>query len=299
MIHIRAGKSKSGLQQEIATNLCKNHGFINLDITKLQSAEMDRGTTIGQEFVKLLQQDKNIPASLTVKMLNKILYCGQESLNTFILSGFPQHIDQVLEFELNCSKIQAIIYPTNQNSTTVEIPHKELGLFNIESLFQKEFRLKTMNEWSFQIFDEKLGNKVEYGMLVGKSMSGKSQTASLLAQGQGYTVIDMNKISEQVKAKLGTEEEPFEGDVPMPEVEKQITQTIAEVRANSQRAKFVFDGYSHPNEEDMLKFIDQFGCPEFVLFLTAEEKTIKERWMKKNEAEEVPEDVQETLKADS
>lgn len=135
VIHIRAGKSKSGLQQEIAANLCKNHGFINLDITKLQSAEMDRGTTIGQEFVKLLQQDKNIPASLTVKMLNKILYCGQECLNKFILSGFPQHIDQVLEFELNCSKIQAIIYPTNQNSTTVEIPHKELGLFNIESLF--------------------------------------------------------------------------------------------------------------------------------------------------------------------
>lgn len=90
-----------------------------------------------------------------------------------------------------------------------------------------------MNEWSFQIFDEKLGNKVEYGMLVGKSMSGKSQTASLLAQGHGYTVLDMNKISEQVKAKLGTEEEPFEGDVPMPEVEKQICQTISEVRANS------------------------------------------------------------------
>lgn len=35
-----------------------------------------------------------------------------------------------------------------------------------------------------------------------------------------------------------------------------------------------------------------------MLFLSAEEKTIKDRWMLKNEAEEVPEDQQETISAD-
>ena len=109
---------------------------------------MDRNTTIGQEFIKIVKADKNIPAYMIVQMLNKIIYSGQKTVNKFILSNFPEQIDQANEFEKNCSKIAAIIYPTN-NASTVEITNKELSMFNIESLFQKEFRLKTMNEWSF------------------------------------------------------------------------------------------------------------------------------------------------------
>jgi len=36
----------------------------------------------------------------------------------------------------------------------------------------------------------------------------------------------MAKVAETVKASLGTEEEPFEGDVPMADVEKNIVATI-------------------------------------------------------------------------
>jgi len=220
IINIRDG-SKVELQQEIMTNLCGNHGFINLDVTALQAAETERGTDIGKEFVKLAKQDKNVPAGLIVRMLNRIIYCGQPNLNKFILSNFPNQIDQVKEFEAGCAKLAAIIYPTG-SSTVVDIPQKSLSLFNIESLFQKEFRLKTMSEWSFQLFNEKLGNKVEYGILVGKEFAGKSLAGTILAETQGYTVIDMAKIADAVKATLGTEEEPFEGDVPLADVEKSV-----------------------------------------------------------------------------
>jgi len=74
---------------------------------------MERKTAIGQEFIKILKADKNIPANMKVKMLNKIIYSGQVALNKFILTNFPEQIDQAKEFELNCSKIAAIIYPTN------------------------------------------------------------------------------------------------------------------------------------------------------------------------------------------
>ena len=144
---MRGGKSHE-LQEEIIVNLCENHDFINLDVMELMNDEMQRGTNIGQEFIKIVKQDKNIPASLIVRMLKKIVYCGQPQLNQFILSNFPEQIDQVHEFESNCSKIAAIIYPTSGGSI-VDISQKELGLFNIESLFQKQFRLKTMSEWSF------------------------------------------------------------------------------------------------------------------------------------------------------
>jgi len=39
-------------------------------------------------------------------------------------------------------------------------------------------------------------------------------------------VIDMNKIAEDAKKKLGTEEEPFEGEVPVSKVQEGILDTI-------------------------------------------------------------------------
>jgi hypothetical protein len=72
-----------------------------------------------------------------------------------------------------------MIYPTGSGSI-VEIKNNNLSLYNIDSLFQKEFRLKTMNEWSYKLFDEKLGNKVDYAILVGKSLSGKTTVSKKL-----------------------------------------------------------------------------------------------------------------------
>ena len=109
-------------------------------------------------------------------MLKKIIYCGTPSCNKFILSNFPDIIEQAKEFEDKCSKIAAMIYPTGTGNI-VEIKNNNLSQYNIDSLFQKEFRLKTMSEWSKQLFEEKLGNKVEYSVIVGKSNSGKTTIA--------------------------------------------------------------------------------------------------------------------------
>ena len=156
-----------------------------------------------------------------------------------------------------------------------------------------------MNEWSFQLFNEKLGNKIEFGLVSGKSMSGKTQACTILEQNHGFTAINMATLSEQVKATLGTEEEPFEGEVPIADVEKAICKKINDAKNAGGRCKFVFDGFTHATEADFCKFIEQFGCPDFVLFLTCDQKTVGERWMKKNEADDVPEDVAEGFKAES
>ena len=129
------------------------------------------------QFYKLVGATKVPPADLIVRMLNKIIYCGQASLNKFILSNFPGTIEQAKVFETNCARLSAMIYPTSASTATVEIKNNDLTLFNIDSLMAKEFRLKTMSEWNHQLFEEKLGNKVEYGLMVGKSNSGKSTLA--------------------------------------------------------------------------------------------------------------------------
>ena len=92
VINVRSGKNET-LQEEIIKNLSENHGYVNLDVTELTSCEMERKTAIGQEFIKILKADKNIPANMKVKMLNKIIYSGQVALNKFILTNCPEQID--------------------------------------------------------------------------------------------------------------------------------------------------------------------------------------------------------------
>jgi hypothetical protein len=67
----------------------------------------------------------------------------------------------------------------------------------------------------------------------------------------GFTTINMTKIAEQVKSTLGSEEEPFEGEVPIKEVEKVISAKIS----SSSKEKYVFDGYTHKSNDDFVRFI--------------------------------------------
>lgn len=97
-----------------------------------------------------------------------------------------------------------MIYPASSGNT-VEIRGNNLTLHNIDSLFQKNFKLKTMNEWSHQLFEEKLGNKVQFGIIVGKSLSGKTTIAKKLESSLGYRILDMGAIKEQI-AKDNTPE---------------------------------------------------------------------------------------------
>lgn len=109
----------------------------------------------------------------------------------------------------------------------------------------------------------------------------------------------MKQITENVKATLGSEEEPFEGEVPIADVEKAVSEKIRVAQSSGKRCKFVFDGFSQATDEAFFTFIEQFGVPEFLMCLTAETSTVNDRWCKKNEAEEVGEEGAEAVKSDS
>lgn len=68
-----------------------------------------------------------------VRMLRRIIYSG-DGRNKFILTGFPEIIEQAQEFEKGCASIAAIIYATT-NEPIVEIKNNNLTLFNIDALF--------------------------------------------------------------------------------------------------------------------------------------------------------------------
>lgn len=197
----------------------------------------------------MVQSNRIIPAEMIVRMLKKIIYSGQASSDKFILTSFPDIIEQAKEFETNCCKIAAIIYSTAEDKI-VEIKNNNLALFNIDSLFQKEFRLKTMSAWDWDAFQANLARRLDFGVIVGRPLSGKSTVAAHMRDRLGYHVIDMKALTEQAKAKLASgEDEDAEIQVPIGEVEKQIESFIAQNTVQGKRARFVFDGFTHAKVE--------------------------------------------------
>ena len=55
----------------------------------------------------------------------------------------------------------------------------------------------------------------------------------------------MKIISDKVKSRLGTEEEPFEGEVPIKEIEIEISKIIED--GSKSKTKYIFDGFTHKN----------------------------------------------------
>jgi len=60
-----------------------------------------------------------------------------------------------------------------------------------------------MSEWDFSMFNEKLGNKTDYGVIMGRTLAGKSTLAKYMAEKLDYTLIDMKAIKEEVKKIYG------------------------------------------------------------------------------------------------
>ena len=296
VIHIRPGAKSEALRKEITQKLCSDHDFMNLDVSELVKGEIMRQTSIGLEMHQMDVQGKPIPANMIVRMLQKIIYCGRKNQSKFILTSFPETIDQVREFEKNCSKIQTVIYST-ADEPVVEIANNNLGSYNIDSQFQKEFRLATMNCWDFSVFQEKLGNKVEFGVMLGQSLSGKTTLAGIMKNKMDFILIDMKAISELVRDGMKNEEgEPFEGDIPVKSVEDEVVKIVEQHQAAPGKKKYLFDGFIHKEPQEFIKFLSKFGMPSFILKLKSSDKFLKERFCKKNEVEEFPEDQIEVFK---
>jgi hypothetical protein len=76
-------------------------------------------------------------------LLNHVWKRGQKefiAIRLPVLTSFPDVIEQAEEFEKNCARIKAIIYSSG-GSDVIDIKNNNLSLFNIDSLFQKQFRL--------------------------------------------------------------------------------------------------------------------------------------------------------------
>lgn len=68
-----------------------------------------------------------------------------------------------------------------------------------------------MSEWNVDDFVAIIQDRIDFSVVIGKPLSGKTFICKLVEKNFGFKVIDMKALEDVVKKKLGTEEEPFEG----------------------------------------------------------------------------------------
>lgn len=151
VLHIRPGTDEV-LKQKIVDSLTDEQGYMHLNIEELVQGEAERGTGIGKQLNQLISKDQCLPTDLITKMLNKIIYSGKQDLHKVLLNNYPATVEQASIFEKDVAKMSALIYPTTSDGATVELKNKDLSIFSIDSLMSKQFRLKTMTDWSWNLF---------------------------------------------------------------------------------------------------------------------------------------------------
>lgn len=77
-------------------------------------------------------------------------------------------------------------------------------------------------------------------MITGRSYSGKEMIGAELCNMISAKVISMTDIANDLKKSMGTEEEPFEGDVPLEKVETAICAQVAADRNGSCKFTYMF-----------------------------------------------------------
>jgi hypothetical protein len=106
-------------------------------------------------------------------------------------------------------------------------------------------------------------------LLTGRSYSGKRTVAAELVNTIKSKIVNMEQIAAELKKSMGSEEEPFEGELSVDKVEAAIVKQIAHDRANSHKYTYLFDRWMHKSASEFLNFAYRnFGLPTFILNTT-------------------------------
>lgn len=78
-----------------------------------------------------------------------------------MLRNFPKSPEQANYFEKQCAKITAMVFAAGPggkaDQRTIEVDQSQIRDHSLDTVFQKDFRLKTMREWDKEQFKSFLG----------------------------------------------------------------------------------------------------------------------------------------------
>ena len=274
VLHIRSFADEGGLGADelyktMMWTLTNNWGYAEVNVNELISLENERRTPLGREFMEQLAQGKNVAADAVTRMLRKVVYSG-DGRNKYILSGgFPYTVEHAKEFERQVSQIAAVIYSAMQyEDSAIHVNGGSLSKFSIDTLFQKEFRLRVLTDWDEQNWQEIFDSvKIDWALVTGAPFSGKTTLCQTLKKALGAgraTIVDPKELEAGIRASLaGPEGEALEGKVPQAKLEDAIGNMIARDKKAGKRVSYVFDGFpGQTTAEDFARFAqEKLKCP--------------------------------------
>ena len=216
-------------------------------------------------------------------LIRKYIY-PLDSHNKFILEKFPETIDQLNLLEKICCNVSKEFYFSSNKEANTE----KLGLSTIETVMCKSNRLINLQKFEPENLEQYYGNNLVYVIIVGAAQSGKTAVAKVIEK-SGYTLLDALNITEEIKKKLATEENPAENiNVSLEQLLEELKNRI--MNRTNRKEKFVLDNFSLEDSSAIEKIVSMIGPPAFFIELQCNLIVLKERYKKKNELQELTED---------
>lgn len=273
-----AQESMIGAINEMSEKL----GYRQLNIPLLRREEISRKTAVGKKMIEFTAKGKIIPAELTIEFLRKMIYSA-DGYNKFILLGFPEEIEQLDLLEKTCVHISKEFYFYPKEGEKVQ----NSGIQTIETYMHKMNKLIPLNSFESESLERYYGTHLQYAFIMGAALSGKTYVAKRLEK-YGFTLLDSAILTEDVKKKLATPDNPPESINVTPD---QLLNELKNRTVNrvDKKEKFVLDGWAL-EPELFNKIVKIMGTPEFYIDLLCEPAVLKERFKKKNEIQEMSEE---------
>ena len=284
IILVRAHEKSADQYEAAIEALVRLGGYIHLDVPTLRKEETARRTKIGNEMLDYIAKGKIIPAECTIALLKKALYNVGEHQN-FVLTGFPEEVSQLQLFENTCAPItwEFYLYPAD------EPPFTNLLARTIETFMHLSHRLTVTSSFNIEDMDKYYGQHLQYVLINGPKLSGKTTIAKMIADKYGYTLVDTAGVTEELKKKLATEETPAESVTVNFD---QILEHIADKLHNrvNRKQKFVLDVFPFESLAQITSILNTLGNPTTFLELECPISYVKGRYKIVNSVTELAED---------
>ena len=266
------------------TELVNDGGYMHLDVPTLRKEEIARHTLIGNEMMQYVAKGKILPAECTIKMLRRIIYSGS-GCNKFVLTGFPEEVEQLKLFEDTCAKVtwEFYLYPEPESALS------NFSAASIEAYMHSSHKLTVTPSFTFGAIEKYYGEHLQYVFIHGPKVSGKTTIAKAIAEKFGFTLLDTASLTEELKKKLATEEIPAES---VNVTFEQILGFLHERMQNRQNRKerFVLDIFPLESMEQVAAILDAVGPPTHYLELEFPIDYLKGRYKIVNTLQDLAED---------
>lgn len=281
---VRAHEKSSDLLESVVADLTQHGGYVHLNVSSLRKEQINRRTEVGRQMLECLKKGKIIPVECTISMLRQLIYSGSHQ-KKFVITRFPEEVFQLQEFEATCSRVlwEFYLHPPQ------EPPFAAPGEGGIETYMNAGHRLTVTSSFSVADLEKYYGRSLQYVLVDGPKLSGKTTVAKGIAERYGYKLVDAAGMSEELKKKLATEENPAES---ITVTFEQLVEFVAETfdRRENRKEKYVLDLFPLETAEHIDLLLNALGLPTHFLRLECPIDYIKGRYKILNGVQDLGED---------